>query len=67
ISTLPLFVYARDSQGQRELARNHRLWRVMHSKPNAYMTANVALASLCVNKVLHNNAYAQIIRNGSGI
>lgn len=66
ISTLPLFVYQRGANGQRELARNHRLWRPMHSKANAYMTANVALASLCVNKVLHNNAYAEIIRNGRG-
>ena len=66
IATLPLFVYRRDAEGQKALARDLRLFEIMHDQPNADMTAvefwEGCIAALC----LYGNAYAEISRNLGG-
>ncbi len=66
VSTLPLFVYTRDKNRNREVAYDEALFTILHDRPNAIMTTPVFLASMCLNYVLRHNAYAKIIRNQKG-
>ena len=65
ISTLPLMVY-RTRNGQREEARDHPLYRLLHDSPNADQTAvdfweyqNVAIE-------LRGNSFAEVSRAADG-
>ena len=61
-SSLPLHVYKRTLEGK-EKATGHPLYKVLHSIPNAEMSAMQMRESLLTNVLLYGNAYAQIIRN----
>jgi HK97 family phage portal protein len=66
IASLPLFVYKRDARGQKELARAHSLWRLLHDSPNARMTPYDFWRVMVMNHDLRGNAYARIERNDRG-
>jgi len=65
VASLPLIVYQRQTRGKTR-AENHPLYRILHTQPNPEQTAmefrEMMTASLC----LWGNAYAEIVRNGSG-
>lgn len=67
IATLPLQVYERDVKGRRTVARNHWLYDLVHSAPNANMSAvefwEAVVAQLC----LWGNAYALKTYSGARI
>ena len=65
IASLPLFVY-RNKDGQRELARDHDLWSVLHASPNNRMTPIDFWVAMLLNLLLRGNAYARIERNAKG-
>lgn len=65
ISSLPCFVYAQ-SGGQRELARDTQLWRLLHSAPNSRHTPFEFWQFMVLNFLLRGNAYARLERNGAG-
>lgn len=66
ISSLPLMVYENQPDGRRRLARNSRLWMVLHSRPNDVMTPRDFWSTMIMHWAMRGNAYAQIIRDSSG-
>lgn len=62
IATLPIFVYERGEDGTNDLATGHSLYRILHDKPNAAMTAVEFWCAMYACKLLWGNAYAQIVR-----
>lgn len=65
IGSLPLQVY-QDTKDGRVVARQHPLYRVLHSKPNAYQTAVEFRETMMMHLALEGNAYAVIDRNSRG-
>lgn len=65
LASLPIFVY-RNRDGNRELARDTDLWRVLHSSPNPRHTPMEFMQFMCMNYMLRGNAYARIARNSAG-
>ena len=66
IAGLPLHLYKYNSDGGKEKALNHPLYRLLHDEPNPEMTSFVFRETLMTHLLLWGNAYAQIIRNGKG-
>ena len=66
ISSLPLMVYETMPDGRRKLARDSRLWMVLHSRPNDVMTPRDFWSTMIMQWAMRGNAYAQIIRDSSG-
>lgn len=66
IASLPLFVYTRTMNGQRQLARDSMLWQLLHDSPNSRMTPMEFWMAMLLNLMLRNNAYARVERNDKG-
>lgn len=58
-STLPLNIYHRLGDGGRAVARDHVLYRLLHSQPNADMTAAVFRQVILAHLLLWGNAYVE--------
>ena len=65
ISTLPLFVYRRATDGHKEPARETSLWKLLHENPNRRHTPSEFWNYMVVNYLLRGNAYAKIVRDGA--
>lgn len=65
-ASLPLIVY-RKVDGQRQVARDHPLFKLLHDSPNYDQTALDFWEYCCASLELWGNAYARIERNGSTI
>jgi HK97 family phage portal protein len=62
IASLPFFAYeSRD--GRRTLARQSRLWTLLHESPNQRMTPYEFWVAMLLNHDLRGNAYARIDRD----
>src|SRR5574344_2655666 len=66
IASLPVHLYQYESEGNKEKAVKHPLYRILHDEPNPEMTSFVFRETLMTHLLLWGNAYAQIIRNGKG-
>ena len=66
VASLPLHVYRYNSEGGKEKAIDHPLYRLLHDEPNAEMTAYSFFEVALTHLLLWGNFYAQIIRNGKG-
>ena len=66
VAGLPLHVYQYTSDGGKEKAVEHPLYRLLHDEPNPEMSSFVFRETLMTHLLLWGNAYAQIIRNGKG-
>jgi len=66
IAGLPLHLYQRNTDGGKEKAINHPLYRLLHDEPNPEMSSFVFRETLMTHLLLWGNAYSQIIRNGKG-
>ena len=66
IASLPLHVYKYKDGGGKELVIDHPLYQVLHDEPNSEMTSFVFRETLMSHLLIWGNAYAQIIRDGSG-
>lgn len=64
VAGLPLHVYKTGTDGGKDKATEHPLYRVLHDAPNPEMTSFVFRETLMTHLLLWGNAYAQIIRNG---
>lgn len=64
IASLPLMVY-RDVAGQRQLAKDHPLYRVLHDSPNFDQTAVDFWEFMQGSIELHGNAYAEKAFSGN--
>ncbi len=65
IASLPLHVYCYKNNGK-ERVYNHPLYHILHDEPNSEMTSFVFRETLMGHLLIWGNAYAQIIRDGSG-
>ena len=65
IGFLPLNVYKRIDNGKEKKSK-HPVHRLLHDRPNKYMTAQVFRETLQAHLLLWGNAYAKIERNGAG-
>jgi HK97 family phage portal protein len=66
VASLPLFVYEREENGQKTLARDTQLYRLLHDSPNSRMTSFEFWRAMVMNHDIHGNAYARIDRNSRG-
>lgn len=66
IATLPVSVYQRTPNGRRN-RDDHQVARLLHSRPNADMTAVVFWESLIANALLQGNGFAEKKRIGGRI
>lgn len=66
-ASLPLEVFRRDRNGQRRLARDHRLHRILHDSPNYDQTAVDFWEFIAASIELHGNGYARIARNAGAV
>ena len=64
VAGLPLHLYRYTSDGGKEKAIEHPLYRLLHDEPNPEMSSFVFRETLMTHLLLWGNAYAQIIRNG---
>lgn len=67
IASLPLMVYRRDSKGNREVFRDHPLYRLLHDSPNFDQTAVDFWEFISASLELRGNAYARIERGSRGV
>lgn len=65
IASLPFFAY-QTRQGQRTLARDSRLYGLIHESPNARMTPFEFWRAMILNHDFRGNAYARIERDANG-
>ena len=65
IASLPFFAYEQIN-GQKTLARNSRLYSLLHESPNARMTPLEFWRAMVMNHDLRGNAYARIERDANG-
>jgi HK97 family phage portal protein len=65
IASLPFFAY-QQVDGQKQLARNSRLFAVLHDSPNSRMTPFDFWRAMMMNYDLRGNAYARIERDDNG-
>ncbi|MBP1842003.1 HK97 family phage portal protein [Rhizobium petrolearium] len=67
IGSLPLMVYRTNASGEREVAKAHALYRILHDSPNYDQTAVDFWEFLSASLELWGNAYAKIERNGDRV
>ena len=68
ISSLPVHVYRRNSDGSKTIERTHYLYPVLHREPFPGMTSMQFRETMTAWVCLYGNAYARILRNGkSGV
>lgn len=65
IASLPFFAYE-TVNGQKTLARNSRLYSLLHESPNSRMTPLEFWRAMVMNYDLRGNAYARIERDNNG-
>lgn len=65
VATLPVMVYE-TRQGQRTLARESKLWMLLHESPNSRMTPCELWTALLLNLLFRGNGYARIERDLNG-
>lgn len=66
VASLPLILYRKTADGDRERARDHSLYRVLHDQFNPQMTSLEGREFMQACVLLNGNAYARIERNSSG-
>jgi HK97 family phage portal protein len=63
VASLPLFVYRDRGNGRKALARDARLYGVLHERPNGRMTPYDFWRAMLLSLDLRGNAYARIDRD----
>ena len=66
VAGLPLHLYRRKDDGGKEKTFVHPLYYLLHTEPNPEMTSFAFRETLMSHLLLWGNAYAQIIRDGTG-
>lgn len=60
IASLPLILYRRDKSGNKERAKDHPLYHVLHMWPNEWMTRFEWIELMVRHLLLRGNAYASL-------
>jgi len=67
IASLPVMVYRTNSKGERVVARDHPLYRLLHDSPNYDQTAVDFWEFMQASTELWGNAYARLVRTNGRI
>ena len=67
IATLPIGFFERGDDGTRKPANSHALYRLLHSQPNAEMTAVQFWEVVVASMLLWGNAYVEKVMSGKRI
>jgi HK97 family phage portal protein len=67
IGALPLKVYRDIDDDNRQEARQHRAWRMLHDMPNPATTAHRFWATAAAHYLLWGNVYIEKLRNEMGL
>jgi HK97 family phage portal protein len=65
VGSLPIYVYSQ-SDGERELARDTKLWSVLHDSPNTRQTPMEFWQCMVMNFLFRGNAFARLERDAKG-
>ena len=63
VSSLPLQVFQKDSQGGRSKALGHPLYRILHDQPNPEMSSLTFRETLQGHVLTWGNGFAEIVRD----
>ena len=63
VSSLPLHVFQKDSQGGRSKALGHPLYRILHDQPNPEMSSLTFRETLQGHVLTWGNGFAEIVRD----
>ena len=66
IAALPFMVYRRVADNNKERAVNHRVYQLLHNRPNEFMDAITFLETRQAHVLTFGNGYAEIQRDGGG-
>jgi len=66
LSSLPFQVYKRNPEGGKEKIVNHRVYDLLHNRPNPYMDAITLIETRMAHVLTYGNGYAEIQRDGAG-
>ena len=66
IATLPLMLYSGSGGNGDTVETQNPLFRILHDRPNAEMTAVEFWQAMVACKLLWGNSYAEIVRGGGG-
>lgn len=67
VAGVPLITYRRAADGSRERAYDHPAYSTLHDAPNPEMTSFIFRETLQAHCLGWGNAYAEKVRNGSGV
>ncbi|MHB2265027.1 phage portal protein [Aliihoeflea sp. PC F10.4] len=67
VASLPLMVYRTDAAGERSVARDHALYRLLHDSPNFDQTAVDFWEFIATSLELWGNAYARVERTAGKV
>ena len=67
VGQLPLKVYRDLGDGQKEEARSHRSWRLLHDRPNSQTPAGRFWSTVAVHLLLWGNCFIEMVRDEAGI
>lgn len=59
MSTLPIFVYKTNADGSRDIDKKHFAYPLLHSSPNADMTAQSFIEAYVVSAILNGKGYSK--------
>lgn len=66
VAQLPLIVYRNLPDGGKERAKEHPLYRVLHTRANPYMTSFMWRETSMAHLVTWGNCYSEVVPNGVG-
>ena len=66
VASLPLILFRKTADGDRERASDHPLYRVLHDQANSEQTALEFRELMQANVLLRGNAFAKIVRGWDG-
>jgi HK97 family phage portal protein len=67
VGQLPLKVYRDLGDGEKEEARTHRSWRMLHDRPNAQTPAGRFWATVAMHILLYGNCFIEKRRDEAGV
>jgi HK97 family phage portal protein len=67
VGQLPFKVYRDLGDGEKEEARSHRSWRMLHDRPNSFTTASRFWSTVTVHLLLYGNAFILKRRDETGV
>ncbi len=66
LAELPFIVYSRLEKGGKDRQQGHRVYKLLHDRPNDYMDALTFRETRQAHVLTYGNGYAEIQRDGAG-